>query len=217
MIQVMRKPVTESVVAGLVASLCCGGSLVFASIGLGAFYGSLGLWRHIAPVLAAGSFSIIGINHFFYQRVAERTVVHGAALLNGLRRSMLVSAFLGVIAMVGTFVFLEWLNHGVVNPRHFLTRPEYAQTLIVGVPNLHLIYALASFLSLATLWALPFPRSQGDGTETVLRLSLRLGVIFATVGVILILFVATLRQIGMSGEADGNHGRDSTPQHQPSP
>lgn len=215
MIHVKRKPVTGSVIAGLVASLCCGGSLVFASIGFGAFYGSLGLWRYIPHVLAAGALSIVGINHFFYRRAVERTAAHGAALLTGLHRSMLVSAFLGLTAMVGSFVLLQWLNHAVVNPQHFLTRPEYAQALIVGVPNMYLVYALASYLSLATLWALPFPRSRGDGTETVLRLSLRLGVILATMGGILILVVGTLGQVGRAGQQDGKHGRDR--QHQPSP
>ncbi len=32
----VRAPVGASLAAGLVASLCCGGSLVFASLGLGA-------------------------------------------------------------------------------------------------------------------------------------------------------------------------------------
>ncbi len=40
-------PLAGSFITGLIASLCCGGSLIFASIGLGAFYSSLGLFRYI--------------------------------------------------------------------------------------------------------------------------------------------------------------------------
>ena len=53
--QINAKPVVSSVIAGLIAPLCCGGSLVFASIGLGALYGALGLSRYIPQVLAAGA------------------------------------------------------------------------------------------------------------------------------------------------------------------
>ena len=45
------KPIAGSVVAGLLASLCCGGSLIFASIGLGVFYSTLGLSRLWLPSL----------------------------------------------------------------------------------------------------------------------------------------------------------------------
>jgi hypothetical protein len=45
--QIKATPVVGSIGSGLIASLCCGGSLVFASIGLGAFYGALGLSRYI--------------------------------------------------------------------------------------------------------------------------------------------------------------------------
>ncbi len=50
----MRKPIGASVAEGLVASLCCGGSLVFAWLGLGALYGALGLSRYVPQVLAIG-------------------------------------------------------------------------------------------------------------------------------------------------------------------
>jgi hypothetical protein len=63
---------TGSCAAGLIASLCCGGSLVFASIGLGAFWAAFGLSRYLPQVLATGALSIIAINYFFYRRAAAR-------------------------------------------------------------------------------------------------------------------------------------------------
>lgn len=215
--QVKTKPVAGSIAAGLGASLCCGGSLVFASIGLGAFYASLGLWRYILEVLAAGALSIIGINWLFYRRAAEHFAVHGAAIPATLRLGMFLSASVGLTVMAGSFVLLQWFNHAVVNPQHFLNRPEFAHALIVGVPNMRLTYALASFLSLATLWALPFPRSNPSRPEPLLYVALRLGVIFATVGVVLMLVVSTLHLGAPSRPADSDHAPRKTPQHQPSP
>ena len=49
------KPIAGSVVVGLLASLCCGGSLIFTSIGLGVFYSTLGLSRFVPEALAAGA------------------------------------------------------------------------------------------------------------------------------------------------------------------
>ena len=80
--------VAGSVITGLVASLCCGGSLVFASIGLGAFWSVLGLSRYIPQALAAGALCIIAINYFFYYRAAERVCRAGGAGLKELRRGM---------------------------------------------------------------------------------------------------------------------------------
>src|SRR5712692_8698251 len=48
-------PIAESCGIGLVASLCCGGSIVFAGIGLGALYSSLGLARFVPPALVLGA------------------------------------------------------------------------------------------------------------------------------------------------------------------
>src|SRR5260370_25525698 len=62
------KPLAGSFITGLVASLCCGGSLIFASIGLGAFYSALGLSRFVPQVLAAGAITIVAINYLFYRR-----------------------------------------------------------------------------------------------------------------------------------------------------
>jgi hypothetical protein len=57
------KPMAQSVAAGLIASLYCGGSLFFASIGLGASYSTLGLARYTPQALAAGALSILAINY----------------------------------------------------------------------------------------------------------------------------------------------------------
>lgn len=71
--QINAMPAVSSVGAGLVASLCCGEALVFGSIGLGAFYGALGLSRYIPQSLAAGALSIVAIKYLFYRKVAEVT------------------------------------------------------------------------------------------------------------------------------------------------
>jgi hypothetical protein len=141
--QINAKPLVSSISVGLVASLCCGGSLVFASVGLGAFYGALGLSRYIPQALAAGALCIVIINYFFYRRAGERSHRARAGNILHLREVMFSSAALGLVAMAMSFVFLEWLNHAVVNPL-FVSRPEYGQALIPGVPNVRLLYALAS-------------------------------------------------------------------------
>src|SRR5215471_72438 len=135
------KPIAGSVVVGLFAALCCGGSLIFASIGLGVFYSTLGLSRFIPQALAAGAVSIGAINY--------------------------VSTAIGLAVMAGSFVFMEWLNHAVVHGDRFLARPEYGQAFIKGVPNTTLLYVCATFFALAVLWALPFrgrnPSDTKDG------------------------------------------------------
>jgi hypothetical protein len=55
---------------------------------------------------------------------------------------MFLSASLGLAAMAGSFIFIEWLNHAVINPGRFA---EYAHALIPGVPDERLLYALARF------------------------------------------------------------------------
>lgn len=94
--------------------------------------------------------------------------------------------------MSASFIFLEWLNHAVVNPHRFLAHSEYGQGLITGVPNVRLLYAVASFAALALLWALPFPQSGAGGAPAV-RWGLR-GVVFAATAVmILILALEAMR------------------------
>src|SRR5215471_18302221 len=149
------KPIAASVVAGLLASLCCGGSLIFASVGLGAFYSTLGLSRYTPQALAAGAISILAVNYLcFRQLVKQERAGHSIVLL---RRKMFISTAIGLAVMGGSFIFMEWLNHAVVHGDRFLARPEYGQAVIKGVPNTTLFYVCATFVALATLWALPFP------------------------------------------------------------
>jgi hypothetical protein len=155
-------PMAASIAAALVASLCCGGSLLFGSIGLGVFYSALGLSHYIPQALAIGALSITGVNYLFYRRLARDR--GGRTHLP--RRTMLVSVGIGLVAMATSFIFMEWLNHGVVHADHFLTRSEYRQGLITGVPNLSLLYVGATFFALPLLWALPFPRSRPAHTPS---------------------------------------------------
>src|SRR5437870_8209775 len=97
--QFNAKPILSSIGTGLVASLCCGGSLVFASVGLGVFYGAFGLSRYIPQALAAGALCIVMINHLFYRRAAERAHRAGSGNIPDLRQSMFASAALGLAAM----------------------------------------------------------------------------------------------------------------------
>ncbi len=210
--QMKTKPLASSVGAGLIASLCCGGSLVFASIGLGAFYGAFGLSRYIPQALAAGALCIVAVNYLFYLRGAKRVHQAGAGNIVDLRQAMFASAALGLAAMAVSFVFLGWLNHAVVSSHRFLSRPEYGQALIPGVPNIRLLYAFASFSALALLWALPWPRLDPirQGVPAVLQRSLCLAVFAATAGVLVVLVVNALR-----GGAGGHEDKQSTdtPQH----
>ncbi len=208
--KINAKPAVSSVGAGLIASLCCGGSLVFASIGLGAFYGALGLSRYIPQSLAAGALCIVAINYLFYLRAAERVPQAAAGNILDLRKAMFASAALGLVAMALSFVFLEWLNHAVVSP-HFLSRPEYGQALIPGVPNVRLLYALASLSALALLWALPWPGydSARQRVPAVLQRSLRVGVFVATVGLLAVLVVNAMS----GGSGHGSRRETATSQH----
>ena len=217
--QVNAKPIVSCVGAGLIASICCGGSLIFASIGLGAFYSSLGLSHYVPQVLAAGALSIIAINYFFYCRPAQRACDTGdARLLGDLHRSMFISAALGLAAMAGSFVFLEWFNHAVVNPHRFLVHSEYGQALIPGVPNIRFIYALASFFALAFLWGLPFPHfaSESTGGAAALRGGLRALVFLATAVVLVALVVNAIRFRDADSHESDRHGGEHVPQHGPS-
>lgn len=70
---------------------------------------------------------------------------------------MFVSATLGLVVMVGTFLVLEWLDHGVVNAAH----GAGDHPLFLGVRNKYLACALGSVAAgLALLAVLPFPRDE---------------------------------------------------------
>jgi len=157
------KPIVAGVVAGLLASLCCGGSLIFASVGLGVFYSSLGLSRYAPQALAAGALSIFAINYLYYRHAAKQESAGRPSVL--LRQKMFISTAIGLAAMGGSFIFMEWLNHAVVHGGRFLARPEYGQAFIKGVPNTTLLYVCATFFALAALWALPFPGRNSSDTK----------------------------------------------------
>jgi hypothetical protein len=157
------KPIAASVVAGLFASLCCGGSLIFASVGLGVFYSSLGLSRYTPQALAVGTLSILAINYLYYRHAAKQESAGSASVL--LWQKMFMSTAIGLAVMAGSFIFMEWLNHAIVHGDRFLARPEYGQALIKGVPNTTLLYVCATFFALAVLWALPFPGRNPSNTK----------------------------------------------------
>jgi len=157
------KPIAASVVAGLFASLCCGGSLIFASVGLGVFYSSLGLSRYTPQALAVGALSILAINYLYYRHAAKQESAGSASVL--LWQKMLMSTAIGLAVMAGSFIFMEWLNHAIVHGDRLLARPEYGQALIKGVPNTTRLYVCAAFFALAVLWALPFPGRNPSDTK----------------------------------------------------
>jgi hypothetical protein len=199
------KPIAASAVVGLIASLCCGGSLIFASVGLGVFYSGLGLWRYIPQAPAAGVVSIVGINYLFYRHMAKQ----GSGSPIALREKMFVSVAIGLVVMAGSFIFLEWLNHAVVNAERFLARPEYSQALIKGVPNTTLLYVCATFFALALLWALPSPRRESSSTQDASRMrqAMRVAVFGATTVLIMAVLWDAMPSSKVAGTVSGQHGR----------
>jgi hypothetical protein len=199
------KPLAGSFITGLIASLCCGGSLIFASIGLGAFYSALGLSRFVPQALAAGALTIVAINYLFYRRAAKRAIGSSSAL----RQKMFISTAVGLVMMAGTFIFLEWLNHAVVHADRFLTRPEFNQAVIKGVPNIELLYVAATFFALVMLWALPFPHtvSATSVSETAhegwMKRTARVAVLGATTVLMIGVIVDGSSKFGTSA---GGHG-----------
>ncbi len=154
------KPLAGSLVAGLVASLCCGGSLVWGLFGLAVLYRTLKLWQYVPQFLGAGAALIVAINWLYYRRKAR--VGCDARACGSLRRGMFASATISLVVMFGSFVFLTWLNHAVVNAERFMKIAKYAQALIPGVPNSELGYAIASLAAgLVVIALLPFPRGRG--------------------------------------------------------
>ncbi len=197
-------PVGGSLTAGLLASVCCGGSLVFASLGLGAAYGALGLWQVVPQVLAAGALSTAALNYLFFRRAAARALAAGAPDTSPLRRRMLASAAFGVFAMAASFVLLEWLNHAVVHPEAFLSQPVYGQALVPGVPNVRLLYVAASFAALVLLWALPFPGRAASEMSGAVRVGL-------------LSFASLVLALMLVGVADVVAAMDASTTHRPAP
>lgn len=199
------KPIAASIVAGLLASLCCGGSLIFTSIGLGVFFSTFGLARYVPQALAAGALSILAINYLYFYRAAKPASMEASA--NRLWRTMLISTGIGLAAMAGSFIFMEWLNHALVHGDRFLVRPEYGEAFIRGVPNTTLLYVGLTFSTLVLLWALPFPGRNSSGAKYT-RLAgnvMRVAVFGATT---VLLFGVVLDASGKitSGAATEQHG-----------
>lgn len=199
------KPLGGGIVTGLAASLCCGGSLIFGSIGLGAFFSTLGLWRYIPQILGIGALSIAAVNYVFYRRAARCRATGQSPL----RRHMLISAVIGFVAMAVGFVFLEWFNHAVMHPHQFLTRTEYGSALIPGVPNARLLYVVAAtIIGVGLLWGLPFPSSEGVEPASARRRSVGLAVsVVAMIALLTLVIGAFPRGGSMSGPGGAGHVR----------
>lgn len=150
-----KMPLLGSLLLGFVASLCCGGGLIFGAIGLGAAYSALQISRFIPQALAGGAVLIILLNWLYYRRKAVTLAASADGDSGRLRRAAVLSGLFGLAIMAGSFVFLEWLNHGVVHAGHFMHNPEYATAVIPGVPNSHLEYVAMTFLALPVLAILP--------------------------------------------------------------
>ncbi len=205
----------SNVITALIASLCCGGSLLFASIGLGGFFSALGLARYVPQALAAGALSIAAVNYFVHRHLAACGACRGDGDLIKLRRGMFGSAAFGVAVMAVSFVLLEWLNHAVIHPQRFLTHARYGAALIPGVPNSSLLYAVASLLVLALLWALPFPRPtrEGAGAGGPGTRILRAGVMLATLALLIMLAIDAVARSDSSRPGNGQHGSGHGPHH----
>src|SRR5712692_10926744 len=85
------RPIGGSLLVGLVAALCCGGSLVFGAIGLGAFYSALQLGRHIPEALATAAVLIGLLNWFYYHTKAGSIDTADSPRRDELHRTMLLS------------------------------------------------------------------------------------------------------------------------------
>jgi hypothetical protein len=167
-----KTPLIGGLVLGLVGSLCCGGGLIFGAIGLGAFYGALGIARYIPEALGGGALLILLLNWLYYRRKAARILAGGADCDCGsLRHTALLSTFVGLVVMAAGFIFLEWLNHGVVRAAHFVHNPEFATAMIPGVPNVHVGYVALTFLALPVLAMLPLPQKSRARHRLMERLS----------------------------------------------
>jgi hypothetical protein len=156
------KPLAGGLVSGLIASACCGGSLVWGLFGLAALYQTLRLWQYVPQFLVAGALLIVSINWVYYRRKARAG--GDATTCRNLRFGMLASAGISLVVMFGGFLVLTWLNHAVVNAGRFMKIAKYAQAVIPGVPNSELAWAVVSVVGgVILIAALPFPAGP-DGT-----------------------------------------------------
>jgi SAM-dependent methyltransferase len=132
-------------------ALCCGGLPLFASIGLGASFASLGLFRYAPQLVVGGAVAIVALNWGYYRRRARRGMSTRPA-----RQAMLASGGLGLGVLVGSFFFLDWLEPRVAKVEEVLheegveedpaTMRQARQTAVAVLP-----------IGLGLLALLPFP------------------------------------------------------------
>jgi hypothetical protein len=175
----------------------------------------LGLSRFIPQALAAGAISIVAINYLFYRHAAKQA----SGSSDALQAKMFIGTAIGLTMMAGTFISLEWLNHGIVHADRFLARPEFSQALIKGVPNIELAYVGATFFALLVLWALPFPHRFSTATcdDGWMKRAGRVAVLGATsvliIGVVLDASGKFGTPAGGHGAAGGSHGSQGPGPH----
>ncbi len=196
----LRVPIGSSVGVGLLVSLCCGGSLVFTSVGLGAFYGGLGLANYVPQVFAIGALSIVALNYVLFRRAASPFAATLGGDLGRMRRRMLLGASVGFVVTAVSFIATEWYSHNVAHPE-MLKVPGYGDALLSGVPNFRFLFIGESFAALALLWALPFPR-----TVSPLSPLLRNVTITASAVVLALLFTGGLGPFVTLSAAHDTHG-----------
>ncbi|MCI0372006.1 MAG: methyltransferase domain-containing protein, partial [candidate division NC10 bacterium] len=159
-------------VAGLVTAMCCGGLPLFASIGLGAGFAGLRLWRFLPALLAAGTVLIVGINWLYYRSKAR---VHPPG--RQLRRAMLVSAGLGLSVMAAGVWFLDWLETVAHEDVEHAFEAAGVEEESASTRTRGMVLALATVpAGLLALTALPFPgRGASAGRASSERQPMRRG------------------------------------------
>lgn len=92
-----KTPIVAGILLGFLASLCCGGSMIFVAIGLGVFYSSLQLSHYIPEALATGAILITLLNWLYYRHKAARMLTATGGYDRGsMRRAILVSGLIRV-------------------------------------------------------------------------------------------------------------------------
>ncbi|MGH9039325.1 MAG: methyltransferase domain-containing protein [Acidimicrobiia bacterium] len=147
-----KAPVGGGVVAGLVTALCCGGLPLFASIGLGAGFAGLRLWRFLPALLVAGTMLIVGVNWLYYRSKAQHSPGRQ------FRRAMFVSAGVGLAVMTAGVWFFDWLETAVHDDVEHAFEEAGVEEESAATRTRGLFLAGAAFpAGLGLLAALPFP------------------------------------------------------------
>lgn len=155
-----KAPIGGGLASGLATAVCCGGLPLFASIGLGASFASLQLWRFILLFIIAGTLLIVAVNWAYYRRRA-RTVRKPAPL----RRAMFVSAGIGLLIMVAGIWALDYWEAATEATLHETLGEELEEPS--GVRTQALLGSLIALpAGLILLALLPFPRRQRMESST---------------------------------------------------